>query len=150
MFIKMLYLPIKIAGKVGFLLNKYFFTKIRSMHLQKTLKRCGPNLRVNSKSYFYGKKMIELGENCNFNGILIYGDGGLFIGNNFHSGKDCKIITVNHNFEGEKIPYDETEIKKPVKIGNNVWIGDNVIILPGTTIEEGVIIGAGAVVRGGG
>ena len=50
----------------------------------------------------------HLGFNCNFNGMKINGDGKVTIGNNFHSGSECQIITQNHNYEGIKIPYDQT------------------------------------------
>ena len=56
------------------------------------------------------------------------------------------IITQNHNYEGDAIPYDTTLIIKDVVIGNNVWLGNRVIILGGVTIGEGAIIQAGAVV----
>lgn len=40
----------------------------------------------------------------------------------------------------------ETEMVKPVKIGNHVWIGTNATILKGVTVGDGAIIAAGAVV----
>lgn len=89
---------------------------------------------------------IIFGKNNHFNGAEIYGTGGVFIGNNFHSAKGLVILTQNHNWKGEALPYDDTVILKPVKIGDNVWIGINVIILPGVTIGEGCIIQAGSVV----
>ena len=58
------------------------------------------------------------------------------------------LYTMNHNWQGDLLPYDNTFIKKPVKIGNHVWIGMNVCICPGTTIEDGAIIGMGCVVSG--
>lgn len=91
------------------------------------------------------KKTI-VGKNVSFNGMRINGNGYVHIGNNFHSGTDCQIITQNHNFEGCKIPYDDSYIIKDVFIGDNVWLGNRVIILPGVKIEEGAIIQAGSVV----
>ena len=40
----------------------------------------------------------------------------------------------------------ETEVTRPINIGNNVWIGCNVIIMKGVTIGDGAVIGAGSVV----
>ena len=91
-------------------------------------------------------KKTFLGKNINFNGMEIGGCGTVKIGDNFHSGKACSIITQNHNYEGEKIPYDSTFICKDVTIEDNVWIGNRVIILGGVTIGEGAIIQAGSVV----
>ena len=78
--------------------------------------------------------------------MTIFGSGKVTIGNYFHSGVDCIMITSNHNYMGEKIPYDETEITKDVIIEDCVWIGSKVTILGGVTIGEGAIIQAGAVV----
>lgn len=88
-----------------------------------------------------------LNKNPNFNGMKIKGSGIVTIGDNFHSGEDCLIITSFHNYDkGTSIPYDNTVITKNVHIGDNVWIGDRVILLGGIKIGEGAIIQAGAVV----
>lgn len=94
----------------------------------------------------YVNRKTRLGHNIHFNGLRILGNGKVEIGDNFHSGMDCVIITDVHNFEGKKIPYDETYIIKEVMIEDNVWLGHGVIILGGVTIGEGAIIQAGAVV----
>ena len=91
-------------------------------------------------------KKTTLGKNVNFNGMSIQGGGEVVIGDNFHSGQSCVMITQNHNYEGEKIPYDNTYVYKKTVIGDNVWLGHRVIILPGVRIGEGAIVQAGAVV----
>ena len=58
------------------------------------------------------------------------------------------ILSENHNYQGDEIPYDSDKICKDVIIGDNVWISDRVVILPGILIGEGVIIQAGSVVSG--
>ncbi len=78
--------------------------------------------------------------------MAINGKGKISIGDNFHSGRSCKIITSYHNYNGSKIPYDETYVHRDVIIEDNVWLGDDVIILGGVTIGEGAIIQAGSVV----
>jgi chloramphenicol O-acetyltransferase type B len=88
-----------------------------------------------------------LNANPSFNGMVIKGVGNVYIGDNFHSGSDCLIITQIHNYDhGKSIPYDDTYILKDVYIGDNVWFGDRVIVLGGVSIGEGAIIQAGAVV----
>lgn len=119
----------------------------RNHYTKKILKNvasCGKNLIVNYKSS--ATKNTYLGDSVNFNGINICGKGTVKIGNYFHSGSDCLIMTDNHNYEGNKIPYDETDIVKDIVIKDFVWLGDRVIILPGVTIGEGAIIQAGSVV----
>lgn len=111
---------------------------------KKVLGGFGDPLKVNFASVF--NDQVFLGKNCHFNGIEIPKGGIVRIGDNFHSGKGCMILTKYHNYEGEKIPYDHTFIIKDVIIEDNVWLGNRVIIMGGVTIGEGAIIQAGAVV----
>jgi len=114
-------------------------------NVKKIARSVGVDLKVNGYSYVTSK--TKLGNNVNFNGMKIQGHGNISIGNNFHSGIECMIITDIHNYDGGKaIPYDETIISKDVSIEDNVWLGNKVLILPGVTIEEGAIIQAGSVV----
>ena len=101
-------------------------------------------LRVNHYSVVNNKTI--LGENVNFNGMIIEGAGAVTIGDNFHSGTECKMITQTHNYEGGSIPYDRTYILKDIIIEDNVWLGDRVMILGGVVVGEGAIIQAGSVV----
>jgi len=88
-----------------------------------------------------------LGENVNFNGLIINGGGNVVIGNNFHSGRECLFICQIHNYDhGDAIPYDRTYILKDINIGDNVWLGSRVTVLGGVTIGEGAIIQAGSCV----
>ncbi|RTR32527.1 acyltransferase [Shewanella atlantica] len=91
-------------------------------------------------------KNTHLGRNVNFNGMRIYGGGKVIIGDNFHSGKGCYIITQVHNYEGKSIPYDDTYRLKNIEIEENVWFGMNVSVLSGCRIGEGAIVQAGSVV----
>ena len=105
----------------------------------------GKDLKVNGKSSV--NSQTYLGSNINFNGMEIQGCGKVNIGDNFHSGTECLMITQIHNYDkGSKIPYDDTYICKDVLIEDNVWLGSRVIILGGVKIGEGAIIQAGSVV----
>lgn len=121
-------------------IRKWFFTFL--------VKRSCPNIKGKVVVNFFSKigKNVFLEDNVNFNGMEISTGGNVYIGSNFHSGKDCMIIVQSHNYEGERIPYDRSYINKDLKIGDNVWLGHRVIILGGVTIGEGAIIQAGAVV----
>ena len=119
--------------------KKYYSARIRSKAAI-----CKGKIYTGGKSYVTNK--TYLGDNVCFNGMSISGNGKVEIGDNFHSGPGCQIITSFHNYEGNAIPYDDTFIDKDVNIGDNVWLGNNVIILGGSTIGEGAIIQAGSVV----
>lgn len=56
------------------------------------------------------------------------------------------IISENHNYEGNMIPYDTTYIKKEITIGDCVWFGNRVTVVGNVNIGEGAIIAAGSVV----
>jgi acetyltransferase-like isoleucine patch superfamily enzyme len=120
---------------------------LRSYYTRRVSRRVikhGGNLRCNGKCTITGH--VTLGDNVNFNGMCILGAGTVTIGDNFHSGTECMMITQNHNYEGEAIPYDHTYVKKTIRIGDNVWLGNRVLIVGDVTIGEGAIVAAGAVV----
>lgn len=101
---------------------------------------------MNDISFVSGNTVIK--NNVNFNGMTICGRGKVVIGDYFHSGRECLILSENHNYDrGNAIPYDGISfVSKDVIIGDFVWIGSRVTILPGVKIGEGAIIQAGAVV----
>lgn len=125
------------------LLRKYYIHKI-----QRQCKSFIAPLKVNGRSSV--SKNTILGKNVNFNGMEIFGNGDVTIGDNFHSGRGCLMITDVHNYdEGDAIPYGSDYISKDIIIEDNVWLGERVIVLAGVTIGEGAIIQAGsAVVKG--
>ena len=82
----------------------------------------------------------RLRNNFNSNGLWIQGPGAVTIGDNFHCGRNCMILTSNHNYKGDALPYDKTDVVADTTIGDNVWLGHNVIILPGVSIGEGVVV----------
>ncbi len=82
-----------------------------------------------------------------FNGVDITGCGQVRIGDNFHSGNECHIMTSIHSYnDGEAIPYDSTSLHKKVEAGDDVWLGNRVIVLGGVCIGGGSIIQVGSVV----
>ncbi len=87
-----------------------------------------------------------LSDHVSFNGMKITGKGKVSIGRYFHSGSECLMITDTHNYEGEMIPYDDTDISRSIEIDDFVWLGSRVIVLGGVHIGEGAIIQAGSVV----
>ena len=128
------------------LLIRKLRTKIYGRQILKTAKEIGNDFCVNNYSTVTNTTIIK--NHVNFNGMTVAGGGKVVFGNYFHSGTECLIITQNHNYEGDLIPYDATYNFKDVIIDDCVWLGSRVTILPGTHIGEGAIIQAGAVVHG--
>lgn len=117
--------------------------------LKGRMKTCGTGVCFNGHIRVTGCEFIEIGDNVHIgDNAFIRGEGGLTIGENTHISRNLTLYTINHNYLGACLPYDEDMITKPVRIGRNVWIGMNVCIVPGTTIGEGAIVGMGTVVFG--
>ena len=128
---KIVYFIIKVKSKIII----FIYTKIN----KKIIKSYWNKLKVNFKSYL--GKNTSLWNNCNFNGMNVSWWWKLTIWDNFHSWKNCQILTQNHNYDNwTKIPYDNTYIYKDVTIWDNVWFWNNVIVIPWIKISEGVII----------
>lgn len=114
--------------------NVFFVKRIKTAFYTGIVRRkaakSGLRLKINGKSRV--TTTTTLGDNVNFNGMQISGKGDVVIGNNFHSGTGCQMITSFHNYDnGVAIPYDESSIHKNIVIEDNVWIGNSVIILGG-------------------
>lgn len=79
---------------------------------------------------------------------VIYGHGGLLIGDFVRIAAHCVIIPANHSTVLNGIPiHKQPCVKRGIKIGNDVWIASGSRILDGVTIGDGAVIGSGAVVN---
>jgi acetyltransferase-like isoleucine patch superfamily enzyme len=80
--------------------------------------------------------------------VVIYGHGGVEIGEQTLVSMHCTILSSNHGVPplGKLIRETADELL-PTKIGRDVWIGANAVILGGVTIGEGAVVAAGAVVN---
>lgn len=91
---------------------------------------------------------IQIGHNV-FIGpyTVIYGHGGVEIGNDTLISMHCRILSSNHT-----IPPLSSTIRSqpdklmPTRIGRDVWLGAGVTVLGGVSIGDGCVVGAGAVV----
>ena len=85
-------------------------------------------LQIGSNSYIGDRTEIHAGER------VTIGDGCVIAW-------DCNIMDRDYH----KLD-SETEVYKPVTIGNHVWIGCRCLILKGVTVGDGAVIAAGSVV----
>jgi maltose O-acetyltransferase len=116
-------------------------------YTKRRLGACGKGVRIYGRFRVSGPQNLYLGNNVHINdNSFIRAEGGLKIGDHTHISRNVVIYTMNHDYEGERLPYDEKKVLKSVEIGRNVWIGMNVSIVPGVIIGDGAIIGMGAVV----
>lgn len=93
---------------------------------------------------------IRIGKFCRINPYaVLYGHGGLFIGDHVRIAAQTVIVPANHGIALDAgLIADQPLTKRGVRIGNNVWIGTGARILDGADIGDGAVVAAGAVVRG--
>jgi acetyltransferase-like isoleucine patch superfamily enzyme len=78
---------------------------------------------------------------------VIYGQGGVEVGEDCLIGMHCRILSSEHALP----PLDrhirwEPDVLKPTRLGRDVWLGAGVTVLGGVTLGDGCVVGAGAVV----
>jgi acetyltransferase-like isoleucine patch superfamily enzyme len=78
---------------------------------------------------------------------VIYGHGGVEIGDSCLIAMHCRILSSNHTVAplGVAIRSQPDELR-PTRIGRDVWLGAGVTVLGGVAIGDGCIVGAGATV----
>lgn len=80
-------------------------------------------------------------------GNVIWGQGGVTIGQDCLLGPNVTIVSENHRFDSLAVPIREQgHDRSPVVIGDDCWIGAGVVVLKGVTIGSGAVVAAGAVV----
>ncbi len=91
---------------------------------------------------------IEIGDHCSLNPYcVLYGTGGLKIGNGVRIAAHTVIAASNHVFDDTStFIHQQGETKKGITIEDDVWIGSGAKILDGVVIQKGTVVGAGAVV----
>lgn len=133
------------AARRGVSIEKVVGRAALGAMIRRKAARCGRDLHVNGWSKVNAS--TSLGDNVNLNGLVVEGQGKVVIGDNFHSGPGCLIITQTHNYDtGEAIPYDGTYRIGDVVIEDNVWLGSRVVVVGPVRIGEGAIVQAGSVV----
>lgn len=115
----------------------------------------GKNTRImyNAKLDVYNhrhlsKSKIKIGADCVIgNSSILYGQGGLEIGDDVIIGPSVVIVPINHIYSDPKeLIRNQGIAVKGIKIEADVWIGANVTILDNVNIGKGSVIGAGTVV----
>lgn len=91
---------------------------------------------------------VSIGDDVSINpGAILYGHGGLTIGDKTRIAAQTIIIPANHVFADPARPIMEQGLNcQGICIGRDVWIGAGARILDGVRIGDGAVVGAGAVV----
>ena len=88
---------------------------------------------------------VRIGRNSTLQSFtILYGHGGVTIGDGVRIAAHCVIIPANHRFEDPLRPIHEQGLScRGIRVEDDVWIG------AGSTILDGVVIGAGSIVAAG-
>ena len=121
--------------------------RLRLLFLRPLLGYAGQNINIQPGVEMGSLWNISIGRNSGIGrDSYLSAEDKIEIGDNVMTGPALFIYTANHETKRDRLMIDQPMIKKPVKIGNDVWIGSRVTILPGVSVGDGAIIGAGAVV----
>ena len=107
----------------------------------------GCRLHSGALLHCYGGR-IQIGRDVGINPYcVLYGHGGLEIGDNVLIATGCVLVPANHNFSDPAVPIRSQGLTcRGIRIEEDVWLAARVIVLDGVTIGKGAVIGAGAVV----
>jgi acetyltransferase-like isoleucine patch superfamily enzyme len=79
--------------------------------------------------------------------VVVYGHGGIEIGDQTLISMHCRILSSNHAIPPSGVDIrSQSDVLLPTRIGRDVWLGAGVTVLGGVSIGDGCIVGAGSVV----
>ena len=109
------------------------------------LKAFGRGSYIHPNVVIHGADNVEIGAFVSIGEFsYIWGNGGVFVGDNTLIAAGCQITTLSH--DENALIYRDSIKSARVILGNNVWLGFGVRVMPGVSIGDNSIIGAGSVV----
>ena len=112
--------------------------------------RIGNNCHIHSGARIlaYGGDVV-IGNSVSVNPYsILYGHGGLQIGDRVLIAAGVVVIPANHLIEEGKPIRGQGLSTRGITIGDDVWLGTGVRVLDGAVIDDGAVIAAGCVVTG--
>ncbi len=91
---------------------------------------------------------VTIGAHCSVNPLcVLYGTGGLAIGDYVRIAAHTVIVPSMHKFDRLDLPiHEQGSTADGIVIEDDVWIGAGVCVLDGVRIGTGAVVAAGAVV----
>ena len=139
-----IYHPQKIQLARGVQIHPHAIVNYRSNFQTHSVNvRIGEGSRIMSHAMLIPQHgFIHIGRNCSIQyGCLLYGVGGLEIGDDVRIAGHTVITPMNHVYSDPDIAIrDQGETAVGVRIGNDVWIGAGARITDGVTIGDGSVV----------
>jgi len=113
--------------------------------------KLGSKCEIFDGAYLHSQEgFIDIGSHSGIGPYsLVYGEGGLTIGDYCAIAGHTTIIPASHNFGALDAPIRlQGSSSRGIVIESDCWIGANCVVLDGAHIENGCVIGASSVVRG--
>jgi acetyltransferase-like isoleucine patch superfamily enzyme len=109
----------------------------------------GSVIRPYAQIYSWGG-FVEIGDRCSVNPFtVLYGTGGIRIGNWVRIAAHNVIVASSHKFDSLEVPIcDQGFTATGITIEDDVWIGAGCCVLDGVRIGRGAVVAAHSVVRG--
>jgi acetyltransferase-like isoleucine patch superfamily enzyme len=97
--------------------------------------------------HYYGGQ-IRVGNHVGVNPYyVLFGHGGLHIGDHVMIATGCVLIPANHRSDRRDLPMQYQGLScQGIRIEDDVWLGARLVVLDGVTIGRSTVTGAGAVV----
>jgi maltose O-acetyltransferase len=101
-----------VVAKIGPRLSLRY-SDYRNQLLLKKLKSCGQDCHFHGSIIIAWPERLFIGNKVHINhNAYINAAGGVVIGNNTHISRNLTLYSYSHNYGGEALPYDDTNIKK--------------------------------------
>lgn len=130
----------KFSNITNHIRRKFFNIKYRNYFANEEIHT---SFRCDNYLGFTFGKGVYIGPFCHFDAL-----GGIKINDYAIIGPHVRILSYNHDFHSNQIPYGPRNLMRPVTIDKGCWIGMQALILPGAEVGEGSIIAAGSIVKG--
>jgi len=125
--------------KLGLLMDRYAYSRVLCCF--------GEDTTVHPSVDIRHPQNVSIGSRASVNhGSELHGAGGIVIGDGTLISFNVLIFSDIREFRNPGAIGGQKKLKKPVRVGSDVWIGAGAIILPGVEIGDHAIVGAGAVV----
>ncbi len=123
---------------------------LRRQLVKHIFESCGKDVVIKNRAYFGLGTNVKIGDRSQLGVRCEIYEADVTIGDDVVMGPYLIIMTTPRQFERLDVSLhkqqQQTIVRRPVVIGNDVLIGVRVIIMPGVTIGDQAVIGAGSIV----